>query len=136
MKILGRSLAPINNGAGFARFAREIMMRSTKSAHYGLAAAILYSMLNTTAVFAKPAYQATFVSKYQSMSETVTERSCANCHMSSTDFKLNLYGKQIAQVMIEAGEKKLTPEMLAKVETLDANDNGVSNLEEIKAGKA
>jgi uncharacterized membrane protein len=100
-----------------------------------LVALICFVGLATPAL-ARPAFLEVFTSTYKQYEAALSERSCANCHVSTTNFKLNPYGKQIAQAFLDAGEKKLTPAILQKVETLDANGDGISNLDEIKAGKS
>ncbi|MBS1705000.1 MAG: hypothetical protein JST40_03940 [Armatimonadetes bacterium] len=59
---------------------------------------------------------------------------CALCHATGKGGKaLNPYGKDLAAAMKAAGSKKLTADILAKVEGLDSNKNGKKNVDEIKA---
>ncbi len=58
---------------------------------------------------------------------------CGICHVRAKGGKLNPYGKDLQAAMKEAKAKKLTVEILAKVEKLDSDKDGKSNIEEIKA---
>lgn len=63
-------------------------------------------------------------------------QNCFICHAGKKVTKdLNPYGKDIAAAMKAAGSKKLTAEILKKVEKLDSTKTGKTNLEKIKAGK-
>lgn len=59
--------------------------------------------------------------------------SCAVCHVSAKNMKLNPYGLDMQKAMRAANTKKLTPAVLEAIEKLDSNKNGKSNLEDIKA---
>ena len=61
--------------------------------------------------------------------------SCTVCHLGKKGGRLNAYGKDLQAVMKEAGTKKLTPELLAKVEGLDSLKDGQKNIAKIKADK-
>lgn len=58
---------------------------------------------------------------------------CAVCHVKPKGGKLNAYGKALQAEMKAEGVKKLTPAILGKVEKLDSDKDGKTNLEEIKA---
>ena len=58
---------------------------------------------------------------------------CMVCHTSMKGKSLNAFGKDIQTAMKAEGTKKMTVEILRKVEKLDSNKNGVSNIDEIKA---
>ncbi|MBS1704999.1 MAG: hypothetical protein JST40_03935 [Armatimonadetes bacterium] len=59
---------------------------------------------------------------------------CGVCHAGAKGGKaLNSYGKDLAAAMKAANTKKLTADILAKVEGLDSNKNGKKNVDEIKA---
>ena len=58
---------------------------------------------------------------------------CMVCHEKKTGGKLNAYGEDLAKVMKEAKSKKLTAELLKKVEGLDSDKDGKKNIDEIKA---
>jgi hypothetical protein len=59
---------------------------------------------------------------------------CLTCHtaMKTKTNPLNPYGKDLKE--FTKGSKKLTPELLAKIEGLDSDKDGVKNLQEIKDG--
>jgi hypothetical protein len=85
-----------------------------------------------TAAIAHPAFVGVFKTKYNvSPNSTLGKAKCLVCH--STGKKLNAYGLDLKKVT--NGAAKLTPEMLAKIEGLDSNKNGVKNVDEIKADK-
>jgi hypothetical protein len=84
------------------------------------------------AAMANPLFVGVFKTKYNvAASSALAKAKCQLCH--STGKKLNSYGADLYKVMGES--KKLTPEMLAKIEGLDSNKNGVKNIDEIKADK-
>ena len=60
---------------------------------------------------------------------------CAACHLTIKGGKLNPYGKDLAAVMKAENTKKLTAEILKKVEGLDSDKDGEKNLDELKANK-
>jgi len=60
---------------------------------------------------------------------------CGACHVSAKGGKLNPYGVDMQKVMKAAKTKKLTPELLKKIETLDSDKDGVKNIDEIKKDK-
>ncbi len=57
---------------------------------------------------------------------------CGVCHVKKTGGKLNAYGHDLQVALKAAGAKKVTAEILAKVENLDSNKNGKKNIDEIK----
>lgn len=59
---------------------------------------------------------------------------CAACHLSKANLKLNPYGTDMAAALKKEGSKKLTPQILAKIEALDSDKDGVKNVDEIKKG--
>lgn len=59
---------------------------------------------------------------------------CMVCHEKKTGGKLNAYGEDLGKVMKAAKAKKLTAELLKKVEALDSDGDGKKNIDEIKAG--
>lgn len=64
---------------------------------------------------------------------TLGKAACMSCHATAKGGKqLNPYGASIQVVMKEAKTKKLTPEILAKVEGLDSDKDGMKNIDEIK----
>lgn len=67
---------------------------------------------------------------------TLGKAKCAVCHATKMGGKkLNAYGKALQDVMAKANAKKLTAEILHKVDALDSDGDGASNLAEIKADK-
>ena len=74
-----------------------------------------------------------FQAKYNIQKESkIGADTCINCHMTKKGGKLNAYGKDLQLVMKEAGTKKLTSELLAKVEGLDSLKDGKTNIAKIK----
>ncbi|MFY9232967.1 MAG: hypothetical protein WAO58_00740 [Fimbriimonadaceae bacterium] len=58
---------------------------------------------------------------------------CQTCHDSkSGGKKLNPYGKDLQNVMKQAGSKSVTSELLLKIGSLDSDKDGIKNAEEIK----
>lgn len=77
-----------------------------------------------------------FDSTYKIKSDsTLGKAACSVCHTGKKGGKLNPYGKDLSKAMKDAGTKKLTADILKKVETLDSNGNGTKNIDEIKADK-
>jgi len=60
---------------------------------------------------------------------------CMTCHLSAKGGKFNPYGKALHEAMGAAHTKKLTAEILKKVENLDSDGDGKKNIDEIKADK-
>jgi len=58
---------------------------------------------------------------------------CTVCHVGKKGGKLNAYGKDLQVVMKAESTKKLTPELLAKIENLDSLKDGKTNVAKIKA---
>lgn len=84
----------------------------------------------------KPEYLDVLTQTYQSYPPALSSRACVNCHISDSDFGLNPFGKQVAQGLLTAGTKSLTPEILHGVEPLASHPGDISNLEKIKKGLA
>ncbi len=91
------------------------------------------TLLGGSRANAKPEFLETLTKAYSANKE-VSERSCANCHVSDSDYAMNSYGKLVAHELVASSTKELTPEVLHKIEPLDADGDGVSNIDEIKAG--
>ena len=85
---------------------------------------------------AKPEYLDVLINTYKPYAAKLQDRSCANCHVSNSDFARNPYGKQMTIEMEATGNKELTPDILHKIENLDSDNDGATNIEEIKAGTA
>jgi hypothetical protein len=58
---------------------------------------------------------------------------CMVCHEKKTGGKMNAYGEDLKKVMDAAKSKKLTAELLKKVEAMDSDGDGKKNIDEIKA---
>ena len=79
------------------------------------------------------AYSKVFNDTYKVKADSaLSKAACAVCHVSAKGGKLNPYGLDIQVKMKEAKSKKITPEILAKVEGLDSDKDGVKNVDEIK----
>jgi len=57
---------------------------------------------------------------------------CTVCHSSPKGGKLNGYGTDLKAVLKAENTKKITPAILAKVESKDSDGDGVKNIDEIK----
>ena len=78
---------------------------------------------------ASPAFLGTFMSTYKVKgTSTIGKAKCAVCHTKGKE--LDAYGEDLKKVL--GGAKRLTPDMLAKVEALDSDKDGVKNGDEIK----
>lgn len=62
----------------------------------------------------------------------IEKASCGVCHVGKTK-KLNVYGEDLKAAMKRESAKSLTGSVLKKVEGLDSDKDGVSNIAEIKA---
>jgi hypothetical protein len=81
------------------------------------------------------AYSKVFNDTYKVKADSaLSKAACAVCHVSAKGGKLNPYGLDIQVKMKEAKTKKITKEILAKVEALDSDKDGVKNIDEIKKG--
>jgi len=79
-------------------------------------------------------YNSLFHKTYDlSTTSTVGKANCMACHQKASGGKLNSYGLDLQKAMKATGAKKLTVDILKKVEGLDSNNNGKTNLEDIKA---
>lgn len=79
------------------------------------------------------AYSKVFVEKYHvKEGSNLAKAACAVCHVGAKGGKLNAYGKDVQAAMKEAKSTKVTAAILAKVEGMDSNKNGVKNIDEIK----
>ncbi len=79
--------------------------------------------------------QKDFVAKYPDAKAKLGK--CTTCHVKplpkKEDHEANAYGKDLAKHVIDAKAEKKHYD-LAKIEALDSDGDGVSNLDEIKAG--
>jgi uncharacterized membrane protein len=98
--------------------------------------AVLALALVGTRAQAEPEFLDTFTAKYHIKDNSnLGNASCGICHVSESDYKFNPYGKQLTNYLTEHNQKVVTDSVLTAVETLDANGDGVSNLDSIKADK-
>ncbi len=89
-----------------------------------------------TSAYAEPEFMEVLAAKYPALeSSPLADKSCGICHVSDSDFGFNAYGKQMAQKLTELNQKGLTEGVLAAIEVMDADNDGVSNGEELSAGK-
>ena len=95
---------------------------------------LAFSGLCAPASQAKEAYFKTFLQKYQQYAGPLQTRGCANCH--NDDFTLNPYGKAVSAEKTAEGQAVVTDSVLSKIENLDSDGDGSSNIDEIKAGTA
>jgi uncharacterized membrane protein len=96
---------------------------------------VLLTATCASAAVAKPDYLETLQTHFKADGGPIAERACANCHVSNSDFGLNPFGKQVAHEKVAANARSVSDLVLAKVDALDANGDGVTNLDEMKAGK-
>lgn len=87
--------------------------------------------LMAVASFSSAPFGGVFNQKYSPKKDgNLSKSRCGLCHLKALP-KLNPYGDAMAKAM--AGEKKLSPEVLAKIENLDSDGDGVKNGAEFKA---
>lgn len=87
----------------------------------------------SASVVALPTFVKDFKDNYKLAKQSkLTRLDCAVCHIGKSP-KLNPYGLDLKKVMAEAKTKKLTPDVLKKVEDVDSDKDGAKNLAEIKA---
>jgi uncharacterized membrane protein len=83
---------------------------------------------------ARPQFLAVLTSTYSANAPTLTTQSCANCHLSDSDFTRNPYGQAIEHEMDAEGTSDLTPTVLHKVESQTAPGATQTYLARITAG--
>lgn len=97
-----------------------------------IAIAVVAVMLLSAAVWALPGYLKLFMDTYKPKPNTpLAKASCLICHVSKNSPALNPYGQDLKKNLVNG---KLTKASLTKVENLDSNKNGISNIQEIRAG--
>jgi hypothetical protein len=100
-----------------------------KRSLYIIVAAALF-----TSAFALGTFSPVFAKKYSVKKDSnLGKAGCLVCHASAKGGKLNPYGKDLKEALGDS--KKLTSEVLAKIESKDSNGNGIKNIDEIKADK-
>jgi len=88
------------------------------------------------AAMALATFGGVFNSTYKlSKDSPLRKAGCAVCHASAKGGKLNPYGADLAKQTAPAGGKKLTSDMLKKIESLDSDGDGMTNGEEIAKGR-
>jgi mono/diheme cytochrome c family protein len=89
----------------------------------------------TVAALALPAMVAGFKAAYPKIpaESALMKAGCATCHVPKST-KLNPYGADLKKALEAAKTKKLTADVLKKIESLDSDKDGVKNGEEIKKG--
>lgn len=98
-------------------------MRKTRT----IVATVLATLLIASATFATAAWLKLFTETYKPKAGTaLAGAKCATCHIKGTT-KLNPYGMGLKGKKIEAASLK-------SVEGLDADKDGFTNIQEIKAG--
>ncbi|MFY9232966.1 MAG: DUF2231 domain-containing protein [Fimbriimonadaceae bacterium] len=96
---------------------------------------VIVAIAAATLAPAEAEFLDTLVTKYKFADGSLFgEKACAGCHISDSDFGFNLFGKQVKQKMAEGNDKTLTPAILASLEGLDADGDGKTNGEELRAG--
>ena len=93
---------------------------------------LLVALTTTGPAWATPADLASFKQAYP----MVTPVSCQLCHQNAIGKKgdLNAYGLALQKLKIPADAKKLTVDDYRAIEKQDSDGDGISNLDEIKAG--
>lgn len=88
----------------------------------------IVSMAISFGMFSKP-----FATQYKvAKGSNLDKAACGVCHASAKGGKLNGYGSDLAAAMKAKSSKKMTPEILAMVESKDSDGDGVKNIDEIK----
>lgn len=84
--------------------------------------------------FALPGYLNVFQKTYSPPKGSALEKgSCATCHVGRTT-KVNPYGADLKKAMTAMKSKKVTSDVLKKVEQLDSDKDGAKNIDEINKG--
>ena len=91
----------------------------------------IVAMAMSFGMFSKP-----FEANYKvAKGSELNKAACGVCHAGAKGGKLNGYGADLAAAMKAKSSKKLTPEILAMVESKDSDGDGVKNIDEIKKDK-
>ena len=98
---------------------------------------LLFTCLTISAVamaMAFSTFSKAFTETYKvKAGSNLANAACGVCHVKKTGGKLNAYGKDLQAAMKKDNSKKLTAEILGKVDNLDSNKNGKKNIDELKA---
>lgn len=88
----------------------------------------------TATSFALPGFLSEFQKTYKAPKGSALDKAaCTTCHIGRTT-KLNPYGADVKKAMLAMKGKKVTADVLKKVEQLDSDKDGVKNLAEITKG--
>ena len=87
--------------------------------------------------FSSNGFLTVFCSTYKvDKNSALGKQGCHICHAGKKVNKdLTPYGKDLLAAVKASGGKKLTPEILKKIEKLDSTKTGSTNIQKIKAGK-
>jgi hypothetical protein len=89
-------------------------------------------MALTVTSMALPPFLGVFKSNYKIKDDsTLGKANCGICHVKPP--QLNPYGQDVKKQLEAAKSKMVTPAMLKKIEKLDSDKDGFSNIAEIKA---
>jgi mono/diheme cytochrome c family protein len=89
-------------------------------------------MVLTAGAMALPPYVKVFETTYKvADGSKLHAAACTICHTKAP--KLNPYGEDLKKQLVAAKTKTLTPELLKKIEKLDSDQDGATNIAEIKA---
>lgn len=102
-----------------------------------VALAVVLAFVVAGIAMAYPPFVKVFKDTYKPGATTALGKAaCATCHKSASDTKnFNPYGEDVRKAMKAAHLTKVTKDVLVKVEKLDSDKDGKSNIKEIKAGK-
>ncbi|MBS1717376.1 MAG: hypothetical protein JSS72_06565 [Armatimonadetes bacterium] len=82
---------------------------------------------------ALPKFSATFKEHYKvAKGSNLDKAGCMLCHTSPKGKALNAYGTDLKAQLKAAGSKKLSSDMLVKVEPMDSTKTGMTNGQKIK----
>lgn len=75
----------------------------------------LAALLLSARAQAKPEYLDVMTETFKGSSAKLAQKSCANCHVSDSDYTKNPYGTLVAKALLAANTKELTPAMLIRL---------------------
>ncbi len=88
------------------------------------------------AAMALTSYDKVFDTKYEvKPGSALATAGCKLCHVGAKGGAVNKYGKDLSAALKAANTKKMTPAILAAVENLDSNGDGIKNGASIKQDK-
>lgn len=89
-----------------------------------------------TAALAFSSFNGIFTKTYNvDPNSPLGKASCSVCHVGKHGGKLNPYGKDMAAALKQANTKKLSADILHKLDNLDSTKTGSKNIDKIKSGK-